>query len=228
MSQNFTRLVKKQLVDLFNGMGFKKKGFCFYKRITDQVSLTISYMVASRQEVGHVYVSPDIGILRHDIGRIYEKYKGYPITATVCTSLGYIMPCKKWYEFDFVENDDNVGVLEEIKNNIITHGYVFCKNLETLDEIENYYSLNTGSFEIYYLPIIYYLQGNKEKGIEYIEAQIAKNKQKGEKTKVTYSEVNTEEYHEETYHVHQYDNEYERFYEFFRQLPEKYNLEDWK
>ena len=234
MSQQFTRLVEKQLKELAIEMGYKKKGLFFYKQVTENVSFRLTFSFSGGRGKGILIVSPDIGIMHHRVENFYQNLTGrpdpYPVTVTL--EVGYTMPeYNWWYEFEFVEGKDNTPALADIKEKICTYGHSFFNNLITLDGLQDYYEfhcrMDTG-FKKYHLPIIYYMKGDKLRGLKYIEEEIAENRKLGLGDRVTVREEFTETSSTTTVQVYRYNKAYEEFAERYRQLPEQYNPHDWE
>jgi hypothetical protein len=232
MSQQFTRLVEKQLKELAIELGYKKKGNIFYKPVSEDVSFCLSFGSSTRGMKGVRFISAHVGIMHYRINKLNQHLAGDSYPFTVSFEVGYAMPeYNWWYEFEFVEGKDNTSALADIKDKVCTYGHSFFNNLITLDGLQDYYEfhcrMDTG-FKKYHLPIIYYMKGDKLRGLKYIEEEIAENRKLGLEDRVTVREEFTETSSTTTVQVYRYNKAYEEFAERYRQLPEQYKPHDWE
>jgi len=231
MSREFIKIVEKELAEMAKELGFKKKKTFFVRQVNEYLSYILVFSIATQQIKGHVLVCPQIGVCYKEINNMIEKMTEYSYFSTIQLALGYVMPVENWFDFDFVEGQDNSHALEALKANIITYGYPFVSKLSTLEGLLAYYEIDQrddNGFKYEHLPIIYYMLGDKAKAMKIIEDKIAENKRQCMNDSVTTSEWEDDISETSSVQVRQYDKEYEEFAERFKQLPEKYSPDDWK
>ena len=177
------RDIRNLLKDTLLGYGFKKTGNLFYKEIDNNTFSTINYGVGY-WETGHTVIFPNIGIGYLNVDKLYAnlcgiKYHKCPIIIEGLYDWHWMSEdderfkkgCRKW---EFNDNGRNDEVLAEMFSVIFKYGEPFWKEWSDFDNLFNVVS-NGKRFAIYnhtkecLLPIFYYLRGEKEKGLEYIE-----------------------------------------------------------
>ena len=175
--RDILNLLKDTLLDY----GFKKTGNLFYKEIDNNTFSTFNYGVGYGQTV----IFPNIGIGYVNVDKLYAnlcdiKYRKCPILLNGLYDWhwkpedreDYRKDCKKWELF--IDNGRTDEILAEMFSVVFKYGEPFWKELSDFDNLFNVVS-NGKKFVIYnhtkecLLPIFYYLRGEKEKGLEYIE-----------------------------------------------------------
>lgn len=167
------------------GYVYKKKGDIFLKQYSTNVISTIGFMIASYQIKGHRLIAPLIGVIHEDVEKILrevstnEYIKKYPYTNTIFKHIGYIMPMHDWKEWDFIEpGTTSEAVINDLKESLVRYSDIYCQRFSKLEDVivaaEGKYwnAFNYGLFER--LPIMYYLIGRKQKGIDFINKSLAK------------------------------------------------------
>lgn len=76
MGTNINQVLKELCQDL----GYKKKGYLFYKQLTSEVSSTVGFNISSGQTITHRSVAPQIGVL---MVRAYLSDSGVPSISTM-------------------------------------------------------------------------------------------------------------------------------------------------
>ena len=185
MSQLFKKEIEKGLTAISDRIGFKKKKYNFFKPINDNVFATLGFGMATHTEKGHIYVNVTIGVSHKNVEELRTKLTGYNsleiMQPTIGRQIGYLMPENSFKEWDFAENMDNSHAYEDILKNIQTYGFAYHESMKDFDSLfEAIYQrvpgvLNQGRDR--YLPIFYYLKGEKQKGLEAIEDAIERQKQ---------------------------------------------------
>jgi hypothetical protein len=175
---NFSKEIEKEISARMKMLSFKKQAYLYYKPWDDNAVLTVSFGIASFRRSGHRYVSPNIGIYYKDLGEIYNtlnEQKTKDISYVVGEGLGYLMPEKTFKEWDFVENQDNTDVYEDMFRAITTFGYQYIDEKNQYDRIMDFFKTRekaAGKYQI--LSILYYLHGEKSKGETVIEEELIK------------------------------------------------------
>lgn len=184
MSQIFKKEVEKNLTAISNRVGFKKKKYNFYKPISENVYATLGFGMAAHTDKEHIYVNLTIGVSHIDVEEILTKLTGYNsleiMQPTIGIQIGYLMPDKSFKEWDFVENADNSPLYEDILNGIQTYGFAYQERMKSFDNLfeafEKRVSGVLNQARDKYLPILYYLKGNKQKGLEAIIEAVERQK----------------------------------------------------
>jgi len=120
-------------------------------------------------------VSFPVGVFNQQIAQLYAELMEFDMMKNFVPILqiqiGYIIPERKFFEWDFDEKTDVNAFCSKISKAIIKYAYPFYKKYSTFDAIANAvidgrYAWTKGR---YYTPIVYYLYNKKEYGIKYIE-----------------------------------------------------------
>ena len=184
MSQGFKKEVEKGLATISKEVGFKKKKYNFYKPINELVYATLGFGMATHKDKGHIYVNVTIGVSHKDVEELRAKATGYNsldiMQPTIGIQIGYLMQDNSFKEWDFVENADNSSLYEDILKNIQTYGFAYQEKMKDFDNLLEAFEkrvpgvLNQGRDR--YLPILYYLKGDKQRGLKAIEEAIERQK----------------------------------------------------
>ena len=166
---NFTQEIKKELDHRLKNIGFKKKHYYYYKQWDKNMYLTISFGIASFLLPKHRLVSPTIGICYIDVNKLYEQLSDREVAnniyPTVSEGLGYIMPENTFKEWDFVENQDNTSIYDDMFKAITTYGFAYIIQKDRHDRIVDFFKTREkAGHQI--LSISYFLNGEKEKGLQ--------------------------------------------------------------
>lgn len=176
----FKKEVEKGLAVISNRMGFKKKKYNFYKPINEMVYATLGFGLATHTDKGHVYVNVTIGVSHKDVEVLRTKLTGYNsldiMQPTVGIQIGYLMQGNSFKEWDFAENTDNSHVYEDILKNIQTYGFAYQEKMKNFDNLFEAFEKKVPGVLNHardrYLPILYYLKGNKAEGLKAIEESL--------------------------------------------------------
>lgn len=243
MSREFTKLVDKQLYSLYEELGFVKRKRISIKIKTPEMTTSISHLFATRQKVGHVLVNIYASFRRNDLKHVMEfvdnENSSYNTTGI---NIGYIMPTADYFYYEYVlvegEDKDNAAVLEQIKNDIVEYADPFYDRFSSLESIISLHERRgkgKGDPVLFHgniirnLPVLYYIQGSKERGLEYIDEAMRYYEKpfrpfSKEDWLFKYSEEELDEYVANK--SGECPPDYYFFAKRFRQLPDKY--EDWK
>lgn len=185
MSQIFKKEVEKGLSTICNRIGFKKKKYNFYKPINENVYTTLGFGMALYKVKEHIFVDVMVGVIHKDVEEIKTKLTGYNnldiMQPTIGLQLGYLMPESSYKEWGFAENADNGHIFEDMLKNIQTYGFAYHEKMRSFDHlfeaIENREPGVLNQARDRYLPILYYMKGDKPGGLKTIEEAIERQKQ---------------------------------------------------
>lgn len=180
----FRKEVEKGLAEICNRMLFKKKQYYFIKPMNASVIATLSFGFILYKAKGHIFIDVAVGVSHNAIEELYAKLTGIDKSIfkhTISLQLGDVMPGNSYEEWDFVENADNSSVYENLLSCIQTYGFAYQEKMKDFDNLlEPFEKREPGILNYYrdrYLPILYYLKGDKQKGLKAIEAAIERQKQ---------------------------------------------------
>ena len=173
------------LKEISNDLGFVKKGNFYIKPMYANIDLTIFFSIASYQIKGHRLVAPRIGLRYDEVEKILRKIsdaewlKANRYTNTISEHIGYIMPIHTWKEWDLIEPGTNSEViLNDLKDSLQKYSGIYYKqfsnigNVISMIEDEPWGSANYDIFMR--LPVMYYLIGRKQMGIDFINKALTK------------------------------------------------------
>jgi hypothetical protein len=180
MSKQLKKEIEKAIDEHIKKMGFKKKKFMYYKQIKHNVFVTLYFSFLTKYSDGNIEVDVTVGVLNKTIEELKYKLTGLNnldlMLPTISTQIGYLMPEKNYKKWNFIENMDNTIVLNDLFNSIQTYGYPYFE--QYLDIKQIFDLIEKGGTGVLNhnrdrcLPILYYLKGEKQKGIEFIETAI--------------------------------------------------------
>ena len=189
MSIWFKIEIKKRLSEICKKMGFKKKQNVFIMPYSENVLAILFFSVDELWEPGNVSVSVSVGVTYKDVEELYHKLCEVDkslFTHTIWEQIGYLMPEKFYKEWNFLEGSDNTYVYEDILKCIQTYGFDFYDRMKDFNNLLRAFEIRTPCLlnisRDRRLPILYYLNGEKEKGLKVIEEAIARQKQPVDKT----------------------------------------------
>lgn len=183
MSQVFKKQIEKGLATISNRIGFKKRQYYFIKSINNNVIATLHFGMATHVAKGHIYVNVTIGVSHTDVEELYARLVGIDkslLQTTIGTQIGNLMPGDSFKEWDFIENKDNSHLSDDILTNIQTYGFAYQEKMKDFDNLLEAFEkrvpgvLNQARDR--YLPILYYIQGDKQRGLKAIEEAIERQK----------------------------------------------------
>jgi hypothetical protein len=184
MSKEFKKEVEKGVSAICGSIAFKKKQYYFIKPINENVLATLHFGIATHTAKGHILVNPTIGVSHKNIEELYAKLTGSSntlIRTTIGSQIGYLMPSGSFKEWDFVENADNAYVLEDLLNHIQIYGFPYQERMRDFDNLfEAIEKRAPGVLHIArdkYLPILYYLKGDKQRGLKAIDEAMERQMQ---------------------------------------------------
>lgn len=170
--------VNALLKEMCSSIGYIKKGELFIKEINSDTYSTVHFNLASYQIKGHVLVAPMIGLHYERVEQLLKDIANYSwlkrYNNTIYEHIGYIMPNDACVEWDFLEYETNPeNTINSFKNAIQQFARVYYERFPNYESIISYILENRSWNPINYhcyarLPILYYLVGQKQKGIDFI------------------------------------------------------------
>lgn len=173
--------IEKELSIWCKKLGFRKKKYNYYKPLTDSIMATLGFGCTSFCKNEHNLVNVTIGVFYKEVDEVYSKLTGYSgysyMQPTIGSQLGYLMPINDFYEWEFIDDADNSKKISDIFDNIIKYGFPYQAKMSDFDNLFNaYYRKDSGVLNVArqeIMPILYYMKGEKEKGVEFIKETIA-------------------------------------------------------
>jgi len=169
---------EKRIAELMKSISYKKRKYSFIKQIDENIFGIIGFGSVSYQIRGTVFVHPTVGIYNKAVDDIFHqltnlKGDGY-YQPVINTSFGYLTPQNEYKEW--LVNDDNIDSVNlELIDVIKLYGLPFIEKYKDPEILmkcvaDKKYILSEN--RDYILPILYYLNGDKHKGLQYIEDNI--------------------------------------------------------
>ncbi len=153
--------------------GYKKRGYEYCRVVENKVTFSIG--LGMRAYNKKYYVTATLGLTFTDIDDIFLKLVGYRAQGHWGSQLGYLLPDPTYKEWEFSPLEDNEKVYEDLFSSIEQYGFPY---LDYMNDEEQYFNrlVNREPFLLmardHFLPILYYLRGEKEKGMEVIQEVI--------------------------------------------------------
>lgn len=186
MSKEFNNEIQRVITEMCKEIGFKKKQYLYIKPFTENVIAVLHFGIYTHQMSGHVFVDAKVGVTYKDVEEIFCKLCGIdnPVfDFTILRQIGYVMPENSYKEWDLVEGSDNTGVFEDLFRNIKTCGFDYYEKMKNFNNLFQTFEIRGSVVDVSRdrrLPILYYLKGEKEKGLKFIEKTIERQQQPGD------------------------------------------------
>ncbi len=156
-------------------LGFSKKKYNYYKPLTNGIFSTLGFGIAHYSTPGHTFINVIVGVLHEDVELLSFKLTGYNRLTTmqpqIGIQLGYLMPEKKYREWEYQENTDNTIMFDDLLSNIQNYAIPYqtsYKDPSVLFNAIEDINISTYFIRDRYLPILYYLRGDKQSGLRVI------------------------------------------------------------
>lgn len=179
----FKKDIQKGLAEISHSLEFKKTKYCFFKTISYDVIATLHFGMVTQSLKGHIIVNVTVGVSHRKVEELYAKLTGNKnliLKTTIGSQLGYLMPENDFKEWDFVEGQDNSNVFNNLSYCIKTYGFPYQEKMKDFNNLfKAFEKREPGILHIArdrYLPILYYLKGEKQKGLQFIEEAIERQK----------------------------------------------------
>lgn len=187
MSKEFIKEIKKGISEMCNKVGFNKnKQYLYYiKPYTENVAAILHFGFYTHQMSGHILVDVSIGVSYKNVEELYCKLceiANSTYDFTIIRQIGYLMPERHYKDWDFVEGDDNTGVFEDLLRQIKTYGFDYVESMKDFNNLFKAFEMGTSILNVSRdrrLPILYYLKGEKEKGLKFIEEALERQQHGG-------------------------------------------------
>jgi hypothetical protein len=165
----------KTIVLPLKNLEFDKKKYLFVKRLNDNIFGTLGFVIATHQKAGSLLVNPVLGIFNKSIEDLYSRLTGNQTIntyqPTISSPIGYLFPSTQYKEWEYNDDIDTNLINQDLLSSIVQYGIPFFEKYKQDGELlkcleEGKYILNY--VRDYKLPILYYLLGDKNKGLEVI------------------------------------------------------------
>lgn len=179
--------VNATLKEMCTSLGFvyRRRENMYIKQYSANVISTVSFMIASYQTKGHRLIAPLLGVIYEDVEKLVReiapsRFKEVGYENTISEHIGYVMPIHDWKEWDFVEPGTNSDILiNDLKNSIKEYTDTFSKrysNIQDAIALADRKSWNPCNYSLFKrLPIMYYILGYKQMGIDFINKTLSKD-----------------------------------------------------
>lgn len=156
----------------------QKEKNTFLKTISNYLDIILIIEITDRKTRNTLFINPLVGIIDYDVEKIYENLipkirTSNEIVTTATTSLGYLMPENTYQTWEIpldFNNHRTQKVIDDIIKSIQKYALPFLESLvDRLELIDALQNNRIGFQKMNYLkiPILYYLIGLKDKGLEY-------------------------------------------------------------
>jgi len=169
---------KKLIGGICKNLGYRNRYGCYVKPISQDIHATISFNVAHYGVKGHSFIAPRIGVLHDRVEELLYKVSNMecykrPDFPTISEHIGYVLSSKGWIEWDFNEEGNDLAIKAmDMQDKIQQSAAIFSSKYSNLNDIITYIEgLPYGSSYqelLIRLPIMYYLVGEKDKGLLFI------------------------------------------------------------
>ncbi len=155
-------------------LGFKRKDDRWFVREFNDTEQRIGFSHATYSEKHVKYYAIHVHLVYPKIQKIIDTL-GVLIFAGFGVEIGYLMPENKYYEWRITETDSDSSVEKIVINmvsNIQKYVIPYIEKYSTINRIIKGLEkseLKSISNDKYLLPILYYLEGDKEHAIRYVE-----------------------------------------------------------
>ena len=174
LRENITRFIAEKL----SVYGFKRRKDIFIYRKHNNDILQQFICSGNIDKIDRI-VKYSIGIWLEytKLGQlIQEQFNIDPTSITIVKcNIGHLMPINTYTEWEFKVDEDYTSKAEELVEYIIQYGFPFLYSLSEkkhmIDSIKGNPIILTDT-QAYLLPLIYYLNDNKEKALEILHTSI--------------------------------------------------------
>lgn len=194
--------IERSISEGIKGLGFKKKKYFYYKLIRPNIYATIGVSSFSALHVKCRAYSIQIGILYEDVEKIAYELTGINELAmmrpTMSMDIGYLMPENRFKEWEFSYEFSNEQEFSEMFKAIETYGNAYWEKYSNFDNFFHAFYIRERGIQNdtrdRYLPILYYIRGEKDKGLEVIEEAIARKQKKQTDEEIRKESMNQDAY----------------------------------
>ncbi len=183
MSKIFEKEIKEGLLELSKKIGYKKKKYFFTKTKDDNITDALLFGLSLYRKPNHTYVDITVGVAHKNVELLYTKLTNKDkniFNTTISSQIGYLMPERNYKDWEFSKGKDNTKVFDDILMAIQTYAFPYQEKMANFENLfEAYKKREPGILHIHrdrYLPILYYLKGEKQKGLDFIKEAIERQK----------------------------------------------------
>ncbi|MCQ2217429.1 MAG: hypothetical protein MJZ33_02960 [Paludibacteraceae bacterium] len=196
MANEAKKNIEKQMEERILSMGFVKKKKDYYKKWGADIYAVISISSSTGYHVHCRRYGITIEIINEEVQKYEHKLmnedpkRNLP---TLSIQLGYLMPVRRFMEWEFSYENSNEETFSEMFNAIETYAFPFWDKCSDFDRLLNLF-LNREVFmsisvrEIV-LPILYYMRGEKDKGVQITKEALSRMKKERSEDGVVRSEL---------------------------------------
>jgi hypothetical protein len=222
--------IDKVINDSISSIGFKKsKKGIYAKSVSDNVEILLIIEKTDRRTGNTFYLNPIVAIIDKHVEILYHELvtdidTSKEIVNTAIVSLGYLTPENKYLTWTIPVTYSEAQTKEVVVNLVSTFRNYAMPYLETLKERnELLISLQTSKLGLqkinhYKIPILYYLLGAKDKGLEYVRNILQNERPTPKKPEIPEPEFST---YKEALDYFRQDKDV-RFYYGYRSFEIKY------
>lgn len=184
MEKRSRREIEKELTEYVKKNGYKKKKGSFYKEINSNMYgiLFFSFCSSGLPDSTNIYVH--IGVIKCDIQKYVYELTGRnnlsEMRFEIGTEIGYLTPKNEFKEWTLSYTEPNEKIYSDILKTIEKYAPAYWSELSNEEGYFNAVFNRTHGVLTYtqdrYLPILYYMRREKEKGLQYIEKVIERMK----------------------------------------------------
>ena len=199
MNNNNLKLKKKEIDNVINdslsSIGFKKKKGLYVYSINDNMDILLIIEKTDRRTRNTIYINPIVAILDKQVEQLYYELvsdidSSKEIVNTAITSLGYLTPQNTYLTWDipitYSENKTKT-VVDNLVSTLKKHVMPFLESLKDRRELLislQAHKLGFVKINNFKIPILYYLLGEKNKGLIYARNVLQKERPTPKKTEI--------------------------------------------
>lgn len=180
-------IFEKEIDRLMKSDGFDTKTIAsvrqYYKKVSDNMGYAVSFGIASYLCPGHLKVGPGLSICFDNVSKLLyqleerQRYHKYYLLPTVWTQLYEYLPGNRFFEYDLDQSNPNAipATCRQIKSDIHNYGSIFFNEYKEWSNVVSSFEQGIilyDSVRDTTLPVMYYLMGNKQKGLDYIKSRL--------------------------------------------------------
>ena len=170
----FRRELEKILEEKLKAFSFKKKKGQFVKIVDNRIVYTILFAFSTHGEKGTYYVAPDVRIAFKEIDSLINRLRNDCEEDSYClaTHIGYLMINKGYKEWRVAKEDDLDKETDVIIKKTIEYGFPFFEKMSDIKNFAEAFINRINASTVYnddfVLPVYYYLNNEKEKGMQIV------------------------------------------------------------